>query len=105
LITKLRPDANLRYLFRGDPPPGKKGGKKGAKKKYAGKVCWKQLDLSKWIHIGTDLKYDYLQIYTQVLNSPHFKRNLKVVLLYNTKSNQYILLTSTDLQLSVPSQR
>jgi hypothetical protein len=96
LITKLRPDANLRYLFNGV----QRTGKKGAKKKYSGKVCWKKLDLSKWIHIGTDVKYDYLQIYTQVLNSPHFKRNLKVVLLWNTKSNQYILLASTDLSLS-----
>lgn len=96
LITKLRPDANLRYLFHGEHPPGKKG----AKKKYDGKVCLKKLDLSKWVHIGTDLKYHYLQIYTQILNSPHFKRNLKVVLLYNTKTNQYILLASSDLNLS-----
>lgn len=96
LITKLRPDANLRYLFTGVHTPDKKG----ARKKYHGKVCWKQLDLSKWIHIGSDVKYDYLKIYTQVLNSPHFKRNLKVVLLWNTKSNQYILLASSDLELS-----
>ena len=96
LITKLRPDANMRYLFNGIHTPGKKG----AKKKYNGKVCWKKLDLSKWTLIGTDVKYYYLQIYSQVLNSPHFKRNLKVVLLWNTKSNQYILLASTDLALS-----
>lgn len=68
LITKLRPDANLRYLYTGPHEEGKKG----AKKKFDGKVNWKQLDHSRWIDIGRDFKYAYLHIYTQILNSPHF---------------------------------
>ena len=95
LITKLRPDANLRYIL----PKVAKTGKRGRPTQYAGKVNWKQLDLSKWIDIGLDTKYPHLHIYTQVLNSPYFKRNFKVVMLLNTKTNKYIVLASTQLDL------
>jgi len=95
LITKLRPDANLRFLFKGVHPKNKKG----PKTKYAGKVNWKQLDFRKWQSIGLDYKFSHLKIYTQILNSPHFKRDFRVVLLLNTKTNKYVLLTSTDLCL------
>lgn len=95
LITKLRPDANLRYLYNGTHEKGKKG----AKKKFDGKVNWKQLSLSKWVDIGRDFKYPHLHIYTQVLNSPHFKRNFRVVMLLNTKTNKYVVLASTHLTL------
>ena len=95
LITKLRPDANLRFLFKGKHPKGKRG----PKTKYAGKVNWKKLDLRNWQSVGLDYKYSHLKIYTQILNSPHFKRNFKVVLLLNTKTGKYVLLASTDLNL------
>jgi len=95
LLTKLRPDANLRYLFTGPHPEGKKG----PKTKYAGKINWKQVDLSRWVDIGPDNKYAHLHIYTQVLNSPHFKRDFRVVMLLNTNTNKYVLLASTDLDL------
>ncbi|NER08241.1 MAG: transposase [Okeania sp. SIO3C4] len=94
LITKLRPDANLRYLYKGP-----KTGKRGRPTQYDGKVDWKNLDLSKWDYIGTDDKYEYLEIYTQVLNSPRFKRNLRIVMVVNTKTNKYILLACTDKNL------
>jgi hypothetical protein len=94
LITKLRPDANLRYLYDGD-----KTGKPGRPPQYAGKVIWKDLELSKWEYVGPDDKYEYLEIYTQVLNSPRFKRNFRVVMVVNTKSNKYILLACMDVEL------
>jgi hypothetical protein len=94
LITKLRPDANLRYLYKGKPT-----GKQGRPAQYDGKVNWKSLDLNKWEYVGTDTKYGYLEIYTQVLNSPRFKRNFRVVMVVNTKSNKYILLACTDTKL------
>ena len=90
LITKLRSDANLRYLFTGE----QKGGK-GAPRKYDGKVFYN--DLSKWYFAGVDYKYNHLHIFYQILNSPKLERNLKVVLLLNTRTNQYILLASTDV--------
>ena len=94
LITKLRPDANLRYYYIGEHPKGKRG-----KKKQFEKVNWKVLDLSKWINIGADFKYPHLHIYTKTLNSPHFKRDLKVVMLLNTKTQKYVVLACTDLNL------
>ena len=94
LITKLRSDANLRFLYTGEH----KKGKKGAKRKYAGKVKFN--DLSKWLFAGVDNKYNHLHIYYQKLNSQHFKLNLKVVLVLNTKTNKYILLASTDVNQS-----
>lgn len=96
LITKLRPDANLRYLYNEVPVKSKRG----TKTKYAGKVNWKQFELSRWIDVGRDYKYPHLHLYTQVLNSPHFKRNFQVVMLLNTKTNKYVVLASTDLKLN-----
>lgn len=95
LITKLRSDANLRFLYSGKHPKGKKG----PKKKYAEKVNWKKLDLRKWQSVGLDYKYPYVKIYSRVLNSPWFKMNLKVVLLINTRTNKYVLLACSDLNL------
>ncbi len=94
LITKLRPDSNLRYIYQGEQT-----GKQGRPKEYAGKVNWKDLDLKRWEYVGADEKYEYLEIYTQTLNSPRFKRNLRIVMVVNTKSNKYILLACTDLKL------
>lgn len=95
LITKLRTDADLRFLYNGPHPKGKQG----RKRQYGEKVNWKNLDLKKWESIGQDYKYAHLQIYTQILNSPRFKQNLRVVLLWNSKSNKYVLLACTDLDL------
>ena len=51
----------------------------GKPTQYDGKVDWKNLDLSTWEYIGTDdTKYEYLEIYTQVLNAPRFKRKLSL---------------------------
>lgn len=94
LITKFRPDANLRYLYTGPDPK-----RPGRRTQFAGKVGWKNLDFEKWDYLGADDKYSYLEIYTQVLNSPHYKRNFRVVLLLNTKTNKYILLACTDIHL------
>lgn len=96
LITKFRPDANLRFLFKGKHPKGKRG----PKTKYAGKVNWKKLDFRNWQSIGLDYKYPHLKIYTQILNSPHFKKDFRVVLLLNTRTGKYVLLACTDLNLS-----
>lgn len=98
LITKLRSDANLKYL--NDKPRLK--GQKGASRKYNGKVDFKKngiSDLSKWILIGADEKYPHLTIYTQQLYAVNFDRILRVVLLLNTKTNRYVLLASTDVEL------
>lgn len=98
LITKFRPDANLKYL--NDKPRLK--GQKGATRKYDGKVKFTKngtSDLSKWILVGTDEKYPHLTIYTQKLYAVNFERIFGVVLLFNAKTNKYVLLASTDTEL------
>jgi hypothetical protein len=62
-------------------------------------VIWKNIDLPKWVDVGQDHQYSHLHIYTQILNSPRFKRNSRMVLLLNTKTNKYVVLASTDLKL------
>ena len=64
LITKLRSDANLKYL---NEKPRLKG-QKGVSGKYDGKLDFKISgipDLSKWVLVGTDEKYFHLTICTQ----------------------------------------
>lgn len=95
LITKLRADANLRYLYQGEHPVGQRE----RKRQYNGKVDY--ADLSRWQFVGPDQKYAHLYLYTQVLNSPRYSRNFRVVLLHNTRSRKYILLACTDNQLEV----
>ena len=90
LITKLRPDANLRYLYTGKQKDGR-----GRPRQYAGKVDF--LNITKWTYEGNLDKNT--EVYSMVLNSPRFKRNLKVVMLYNLKTYKHILLACTDLQL------
>lgn len=92
LIGKLRLDANLLYLLDRNRHPDAHGNTK-----YDGKVNWNALNLDKWRYAGTDEKYPYLRLYTQVLYSPHYKRKLKVVFVWNSKTNGYALLFSTDL--------
>ena len=93
LITKLRPDANLMFKFEGSQEK-----RQGPPNKYAGKAVYN--DLSKWHFIGKDAKYDYLNVYHRICYSPQFGVWLSVALVLNTKTNQYILLASTDLEQS-----
>ena len=92
LISKLRPDANLFYLLDKEKQPNAHGNKK-----YDGKVIWKALNLDKWNYEGQDEKYSHLRLYSQVLYSPQFKRSIKVVFVWNTKTNGYVLIFSTDI--------
>lgn len=94
IITKFRTDADLRYLYQGEHPKGKRG----RKRRYDGKVDYK--DLSRWQYVGIDHQMAHLELYTQVLNSPRFKRDFRVVLVRNIRLNRYILLACTDLELS-----
>lgn len=92
-VGRLRDDANLRYLYKG---PHEK--RKGAKKKYDGKVKFD--DLSQW-QLVSEIEPG-VSLYTADLNSPRFKRNLRVVYLLdqrNSKKYRYALFFSTDLTL------
>jgi hypothetical protein len=89
-IGKLRCDANLRWLYQGEQKP------RGRPRRYDGKVKFD--DLSRFEAIG---KLDRLQIYTAVVNSAHFNRDLRIVYLVKQVGHKVLiaLLFSTDLSL------
>lgn len=95
LVSKLRPDSNLNYLFDKIKNPDAHGNQK-----YDGKVNWNALNLDKWNYVGVDAKHSHLRLYSQILYSPYFKQKFHVVFIWNTKDNTYVLLFSTDLKLS-----
>jgi hypothetical protein len=95
LITRLRSDANLRYLYTG---PRKTG--PGAPKLYDGKInfdCPDQIE-DRFEEIGRLPDRTHVEIWTTVANSPHFKRNLRIVLLRNQRTDRSLLLCSTDTE-------
>lgn len=91
LVTRLRSDANLRYLYRG---PRKAG--PGAPKQYDGKVRFD--DLSRFHYVGLLKDKPHIALYTELLNSPHFQRDFRVVVLVDTRDGSYVVLASTDCE-------
>lgn len=89
LVTRLRSDANLRYLYHG---PRKSG--PGAPKQYDGKVRFDDLD--RFRYVGTLADKPHIALYTKRLNSPYFKRDFRVVVMVNTGDGSYVILASTD---------
>ena len=93
IISKLRQNANLHYIFEG---PQKA---KGAPRKYDGKVNFS--DLSRFIRLE-DVESG-LELYSLVVWHRTWKRKIRLALLVNRregKQPQSILLFSTDLNLS-----
>jgi IS4 transposase len=94
LVTRLRCDANLRYLYRGP----QRGGR-GRIKRYAGKVDLSDassMDFVKETRPG-------IKLYTALVNSPHFKQDFRIAVLYderNPEDKSFIALASTDLSLA-----
>ena len=92
LVSRLRCDANLDYLYEGAYAG------MGAPQQYDGKVYFN--DLSRFDYHG-EIE-DKIHVYTKILRHKHFKRLIRVVVLLNmTKPNKptYIVLFSTDLNL------
>src|SRR5215475_2083365 len=94
-ITKLRGDADGRFLFTGPHPT-----RRGAHRKYDGKVHWQ--DLSRFEALGTLAEAEHVHLYTALVWHVTLKRKLRVVVLINRKAPdklRYIVLASTDLAL------
>lgn len=91
LIGKLRHDAHLRWLYQGEQKP------LGRNKLYDGKVKFDNLNDFDFVDEVEDVK-----LYTAVVNSPRFKRNLRVVYLVKQLANKVrtALLFSTDINLA-----
>jgi hypothetical protein len=93
--TKLRADANCRFLYSGPHPQ-----RRGRKRKYDGKVNFH--DLRRFEALGTLEERDYVHLYTALVWHVSLRRKLRVVVLVNRKDPykpRYIVLASTDLEL------
>lgn len=95
LITRLRPDANLRFLAQ----PWEQNGR-GRRRRYAGKVRFADFDSleSRFSEEGVLADMPHVRIYTALVNSTHFKRDLRVVVLHDARDGRYVVLASTSLE-------
>jgi hypothetical protein len=82
LISRLRDDSNLKYLYNGPVT-----GKKGAPKKYIGKVDFKSIDTK---YFSLDFKDNTMEVYGAILYSVAFKRNIKVVFVRYLKDSKVV---------------
>ena len=92
-ISRFRNDADLMYLYKGQPT-----GKKGRPKKYNGKINLKNID-KKYFKLILD--NEQTAVYQAIVYSKGLKRNIKLVYqqLKNNKNKTYLLFFSTDLEL------
>jgi len=91
LISKLRHDANLRFLFTGPHPK-----RRGARKKYDGKVTLQNLS-----RLTPILLSNAITLYTAIVNSVSLKRNIRLVVVCKRQGTNILtaLLFSTDTSL------
>ena len=92
VISRLRDDADLQYIFVGEQEKGK-----GRPQKYAGKINFKNLDKK---YIKRVSKQDNERIYSLIVYSQSLKMNINTVIVYfkNSKNNwSHKLYFSTDL--------
>lgn len=89
LITKLRSDANLRFVVAPDRQRGR----------YGGKVRFAHFEAarSRFDEEGVLEDLPHVRIYTAPVNSEHFRRELRLVVLHNARDGSYVVLCSTDL--------
>jgi hypothetical protein len=95
MVGKLRHDANLRYLYAGPHPK-----RRGARKKYDGKVTLK--DLSRLTPMPLSKT---VTLYTGIVNSVSLKRNIRLVVVCKRQGTKLLtaLLFSTDIELDAES--
>jgi DDE superfamily endonuclease len=94
-ITKLRSDADCWFLYTGPHPK-----RRGARRKYAGKVNFQ--DLSRFEDLGTREDEPHLHLYTAVVWHKTLKRRVRIVVVLNQKDSakpRFIVLGSTDPEL------
>ena len=95
-ITKLRSDADCLFLSTGPHPK-----RRGARRKYAGKVHFQVL--SRFEDLGPREDVPHLHLYTAVVWHTTLKRRVRLVVLLNRKDPakpRFIVLGSTDPDLN-----
>lgn len=95
IISKLRKDANLKYLYEGKKRPGR-----GRPKKYDGKIDLKNIDKKRFREVYRD---EEVIVYEIVAWSVFLKRKIKIAYVEFLKeskpTNRYGVCFSTDLEL------
>jgi hypothetical protein len=91
LISKLRRDADARYLYAG-PYAGR-----GAPRRYAGKVDWTDRDPA--VFSGVASPDPDLLLETAVVYVPRLRRRVRVVVVMHRRTQRIALLFSTALDL------
>lgn len=93
IVSRLRSDANLRFLFQGKQREGR-----GRPRKYSGKVAFS--DLSGFDSVASGEAH--LRLYTQRVWAVSLKREIQVLVLVKNKQldkQQMVILFTTDLEL------
>lgn len=90
LISKLRKDADCRYFYHGE----QKG--RGRPRCYAGKVKWDKLSTDAF---KIEFEDEEVIINSAIVNSKTMKRSIRVVHVYNKRTQSYALLFSTNTAL------
>ncbi len=91
VITKMRSDANLNYIYDGKQKTGK-----GRKRKNGGKVNWKKLDMNKWTKLFSNKRE---ACYTAELFCLALKMNVRIVYYLNRESGKHIVFLSTEVKM------
>ncbi len=91
LISKLRRDADARYLYTG-PYAGR-----GAPRRYAGKVDWTHRDPA--VFAAVAFPDPDLRLETALIDLPRLGRRVRVVVVIHQRTQRIALLFSTDLDL------
>lgn len=104
VITKLRVDANLKWLYQGDQKS------KGRPRKYGDKINWKSEDLLgkmdlEHTYSAKEKEYSQLagcKLYSKVVYCVKWKRNLKIVVVVKVENGKQRIgiLACSDLTLS-----
>jgi hypothetical protein len=90
IISRLRDDADLKYIFQGEQKKGK-----GRPRKYYGKIDFKNLDLSKLKTVSLEEKEE---IITGIVFSKSLKMNINLVIVKTKNKEKWThkLYFSTD---------
>lgn len=91
VITRMRQDANLQYIYKG---PQKQG--RGRKRTNGGKVDVINIDKRRWRYCYED---DHILVFELIAKSVTLNRIVKVVYLQSKQTNGYTLLLSTDIDM------
>ena len=92
LVSRLRDDANLMYIYNGKPT-----GKRGRPKVYGEKIDFDNPDYSRMERI--EVESEDGELYTLVAYSKAMKRNIRLVIWRSTKG-KHKLYFSTDVDMS-----